>query len=168
MTEVYLEYEAVPRGAGEGRQGNMTERLYIRILRPFEERGYEVVGFPSSPRPVIRSVWEWRGIERFEDVLLCRRDEAPKPPEVATVRTKDNRCLLVSTEPFAVRFRGDFQWQLMTGHVTASDSPFLYSAVPVRIEELGRALSVEEIRQLQGKIPAGLQAKLLAAALRET
>jgi hypothetical protein len=146
----------------------MTERLYIRILRPFEERNHEVVGFPPSPRPVIRSVWEWRGIERYEDVLLCQRDEAPKPPKVVAVRTEDNGCLLVSTEPFAVRFRGDFQWQRMTGHVTAGDSPFLYPAVPVRAEELGRTLSVEEIRRLRGRIPPELHAKLLAAKLKET
>jgi hypothetical protein len=146
----------------------MTERLYIRILRPFEERSHEVVGFPPSPRPLASDPWEWRGIKGRGDMLvLSQGDRTPKPPPVVKVRTEDNRCLLVSTEPFAVRPRKDFRWQFATGHVSTK-SPFLYSSVPVRIEELGRSLSVEEIRRLEGRIPAELHAELLAAKLRGT
>jgi hypothetical protein len=141
----------------------MTARLYIRVLRPFEERSHEVVGFPPSPHPLASGVWEWRGLQHREDVLgLCRGDKVPKPPKVVAVRTEDNKCLLVSTEPFAVRFQGGFQWQFMT------DTPLLFPAVPVSTEELGRVLSVGEIRRLQGRIPAELHAELLAATLKET
>lgn len=129
----------------------LSKRTVIRT--PLLSRRY-----PSKRRVFLK----WRGLECHTEETdisaassedLERVFDAPKANLIEVVTPKDHPNIYLSLAPIAIYF------------------PYLevlHRLLPVPCEEVGKRLSICELRQLRSKIPDEVYAEMLSAKLKET